>query len=170
MDILLIAIGFLLLVLGVIGAIVPGIMGPPFSFIALIMIHLTKRFHYTEEFLVIMGVIAAVVTVLDYIVPIWGTKKFGGTKRGVWGSTIGLVVGIFVLPALGIVLGPFGILGILLGPFVGAYVGEATGGQESGKALKAAFGSFVGFVTGTLMKLAYAFVAIFFFIKLLIVG
>jgi len=170
MDIILIIIGILLLLVGIIGAIVPGIAGPPFSFIGLIMLHITKRYHFSEEFLVIMGLIAAAVTVLDYVVPIWGTKKFGGTKRGVWGSTIGLIVGIFILPALGIVIGPFGIIGILLGPFLGAYIGESTGGQTEGKALKAAFGSFIGFVTGTLMKLAYAIIVIFYFFREIIVG
>ena len=170
MDIVLIVIGVILLIIGIIGAIVPGIMGPPFSFGALILLHITGRYQFTEEFLVVMGVIAAAVTVLDYVVPVWGTKKFGGTKRGVWGSTIGLIVGIFVLPVLGIVIGPFGILGILLGPFLGAYIGEITGGQESKQALKAAFGSFIGFLTGTMMKLAYAIIVIVYFFREIIAG
>jgi len=170
MDILFIIIGVVFLLIGIIGAIVPGIAGPPFSFLGLIMLHITKKYHYSEEFLVVMGLIAAAVTVLDYVVPVWGTKKFGGTKRGVWGSTIGLIVGIFVLPALGIVIGPFGILGILLGPFLGAYIGESTGGQDDKRALKAAFGSFIGFVTGTLMKIVYAIIVIFYFVKEMING
>ena len=67
-------------------------------------------------------------------------------------------------------IGPFGIIGILLGPFLGAYIGESTGGQSEGKALKAAFGSFIGFVTGTLMKLAYAIIVIFYFFREIFVG
>jgi uncharacterized protein YqgC (DUF456 family) len=114
-----------------------------------------------------MGIIMAAVTVLDYVVPIYGTKRFGGSKRGVWGSTIGLIVGLFILPIFGIVLGPFGLFGIILGPFIGAYIGEKTGGIDSDAALKAAIGSFIGFLTGTLMKFAYSIVVIvYFFIEL----
>lgn len=170
MDIVLIVIGVALLVIGIIGALVPGIMGPPFSFGALILLHITTRYQFSSEFLFVMGVIAAAVTVLDYVVPVWGTKKFGGTKRGVWGSTIGLIVGIFVLPLLGIVIGPFGILGILLGPFLGAYIAETTGGQDNQQALKAAFGSFIGFLTGTMMKLAYAIIVGVYFFREMIFG
>jgi uncharacterized protein YqgC (DUF456 family) len=103
--------------------------------------------------------------VLDYVVPIYGTKKFGGSKRGVWGSTIGLLVGLFVLPFFGIVIGPFGLFGIILGPFLGAYIGEKTGGRDSNTALKAAIGSFIGFLTGTFMKFAYSVVVIVYFFR-----
>lgn len=163
MDIFLIVLGIVLLLVGLAGAIIPGLPGPPISYISLILLHLTSNNSFTEEFLVIMGVIMAVVTLLDYVVPIYGTKKFGGSKRGVWGSTIGLIVGLFVLPIFGIVLGPFGLFGIILGPFVGAYIGEKTGGMDSNTALKAAIGSFIGFLTGTLMKFAYSVVVIVYF-------
>jgi uncharacterized protein YqgC (DUF456 family) len=156
MDWLLIIFGILLLLLGFLGAIVPGLPGPPLSFIALILLQFTERQPFTENFLIIMGVIMVAVTVLDYIVPIYGTHKMGGSKKGVWGSTIGLIVAIFVLPFLGIVIGPFGLIGIILGPFVGAYIGEKIDGKESDKALKAAIGSFIGFLAGTFMKFAYA--------------
>lgn len=167
MDAILITIGVILLLVGLVGAIVPGIPGPPISYIALILLHLTRNNSFTEEFLVVMGLIMAAVTVLDYVVPIYGTKKFGGSKRGVWGSTIGLVVGLFVLPVLGIVLGPFGLFGIILGPFVGAYIGELSGGKDSDTAFRSAIGSFIGFLAGTFMKFAYSVVAgIYFFIEL----
>ena len=117
-----------------------------------------------------MGLICAVITVLDYVVPVWGTKKFGGTKAGTRGSTIGMIVGILVLPMLGIVLGPFGILGILGGPFVGAYIGEKMGGTPDDKAWRSAFGSFIGFLTGTLMKVVYTLVVGFYVIRDVIVA
>lgn len=79
---------------------------------------------------------------LDYYVPIWGVKKFGGTSYGTWGSTIGLCVGFFVIPAVG----------IFLGAFLGAMIGELIGGMETTKALKAAIGSFLGFLAGIFMK------------------
>jgi uncharacterized protein YqgC (DUF456 family) len=114
-----------------------------------------------------MGLIMAVILVLDWIVPVYGTKRFGGSKQGIRGSTIGLIIGVFVLPLLGIVIGPFGLLGIILGPFIGAYIGEKSAGKDSNTAFKSAIGSFIGFLAGTLMKLIYSVVAgIYFFIAL----
>ena len=151
------------MLVGLAGAILPGLPGPPISYISLILLHLTSKNAFTTEFLVVMGVIMAIVTLLDYVVPIYGTKKFGGSKRGVWGSTIGLLVGLFVLPIFGIALGPFGLFGIILGPFAGAYIGEKTAGKDSDTALRSAIGSFIGFLTGTFMKFAYSVVVIVYF-------
>lgn len=167
MDGLLIGIGILLLLAGLAGAIIPGLPGPPLSWIALLLLHLTANHSFSEDFLGVMAIIMVAVTFLDYVIPIYGTKKFGGSKRGVWGSTIGLIAGLFVLPILGIVLGPFGLFGIILGPFVGAYLGELSGGKDSDTAFRSAIGSFIGFLTGTLMKVAYSVVAgVYFFIEL----
>lgn len=163
----MITIGVVLVLVGIIGAVFPGIPGPPLSFFGLIILQFTEKSPFSENFLVTMGVVMVIITVLDYIIPVYGTKKFGGSKQGVWGSTIGLVVAIIVFPVMGIVIGPFGILGIILGPFAGAYIGELMAGKDQNTALKAAFGSFVGFITGTLMKFAYAVVAaVYFFIGL----
>ncbi len=161
MDILWIIVGIILVLVGIIGAIVPGIAGPIVSFAALLVLQLKKTPPFEEDTLVIFGVIAAAVTFLDYVVPVWGTKKFGGTKMGVRGSTIGLIIGMFFLA-----LPPLGLGGVIIGPFVGAYIGESMAGQDSRKALKAAFGSFIGFLSGTLMKLVYsAIVAYYFFVN-----
>lgn len=167
MDWLWITIGILLIITGLLGALIPGIPGPPLSFIALLLLQFTKEPPFSSNFLVLMGVIMVAVTLLDYVVPIYGTKKFGGSRQGVRGSTIGLIVGVFVLPALGIIIGPFGLLGIILGPFIGAYLGERSAGKDSNAAWKAAFGSFIGFLAGTFMKIAYSIVAgVYFFIGL----
>ena len=163
MDVLLIIIGILLLVLGFIFCILPILPGQILSYFSLVLLQFTDNKPFEEDFLVLMAVIAVGVTALDYIVPVIGTKKFGGTKRGVRGSMIGLVIGVVVLPITGIVLGPFGILGIILGPFLGAYIGESTGGQDSKQALRAAFGSFIGFLAGTMMKIAYTVVVGYYF-------
>ena len=163
MDALWIILGIISLLIGIAGAIIPGIPGPAIAYLSLIFLQLTGKSPFEENFLVIMGLIMAGVTVLDYIVPVYGTKKFGGSKRGMWGSTIGLIFGIFILPATGIVLGPFGLFGIILGPFLGAYIAETTGGKDSNTAFRAAFGSFIGFLTGTFMKLVYVVVVAFYF-------
>ena len=142
MDILLIILGFVCVVVGILGCFLPIIPGPPISYFALLLVHWTEKAELESNTLLIWAVVTVGVTALDYVVPVWGTKKFGGTKRGVWGSTIGLVVGLFFAP-----------LGIIIGPFIGAFLGEMSGSPDTKKALRSAFGAFLGFVVGTLFKL-----------------
>lgn len=145
MDTTLIVLGIILLVVGLIGDIVPGLPGVPFSYAALLLLHLTDQYQFSWGVLVLWAVITIVAQVLDYVVPAWGTKRFGGTKLGVWGSTIGLIVGLFTS-----FLGPWG---VIIGPFLGAFIGEKMGDMPNDAALRAAFGSFLGILAGTLMKL-----------------
>ena len=164
MSVTFIILAIVCAIIGIIGSIVPGLPGPPVAWAALLFVHLSAVHPYTMNFLVVMGIVAAVITVLDFIVPVWGTKKMGGTKSGTRGSTIGLIVSVFILPVLGITIGPFGILGILAGPFLGAYIGELMANNKEG-AFRAAIGSFVGFLTGTLMKLAFSIVVLVYVCK-----
>ena len=163
MTYVLIAAALILMLIGLVGAIVPGIAGPPFSFLGLLAVSYVKGVNYSVEFLVIMGIIAAIVFALDYIVPAWGTKQLGGTPAGVRGSTIGLIFGLLFTLVF-----PVGFIAVLLGPFIGAYMGEKTVGTDDHKAWKAAFGSFVGFLVGTGLKVIYACVCIYFIVKDLI--
>lgn len=165
MDWFLIILAFILILAGLIGCLIPVLPGPPLSYIGLLLAHFTRFASFDTTTLVTLALLAIIVQVLDYIVPVWGTKKFGGTKYGTWGSIIGLLVGIFVLPILGLTIGPFGLLGILAGPFFGALIGETIGGQKSDKAMRAAIGSFIGFLTGTLMKLISSIIITVFLIK-----
>jgi uncharacterized protein YqgC (DUF456 family) len=164
MDMFLVIASIVLGIVGIIGAIVPGIPGTPISFVGLLLLTFVSDFSYSTTFLVGMGVAALVITLLDYYIPIYGTKKLGGTKMGVRGSTIGLVFSIIILPLLGITIGPFGILGIVLCPFVGAYIGELMANNKA-NAFKSAIGSFIGFLAGTLIKVIYAIVVIIFVTK-----
>lgn len=165
MDILLIIVAFIVLVIGLVGDILPGIPGTPVTYFALLIVHWTDKISYSAQFLVVTGLVAVAITILDYVVPVWGTKKFGGTKAGARGSTIGLIVSVIVLPLLGIVIGPFGIIGLLGGPFLGAYIAEKRVGNDDTLAWRSAFGSFLGFLTGTLMKIVYTLVIGFFMVK-----
>lgn len=150
-DIVLVTIGFILMLVGILGSFLPVLPGPPVSWIGLLLLHLTKAVPDNWWFLGITLAIALIVTVVDYIIPAAGTKKFGGSKAGMWGSIIGLLVAIF-FP----VLGP---LGIIVWPFVGALVGELSNNATDQKtAWKAAFGSFLGFLTGTFLKFLIAVV------------
>lgn len=163
MNVILIIVAILLVLIGLVGAVMPGIAGPPFSFLGLLALSFVDGIEYSVTFLLVMGIIAAFVFALDYVVPSWGTKKFGGTKAGVRGSTVGLILGLLVTMFF-----PIGFIAVLLGPFIGAYIGETTAGTNSDKALKAAFGSFFGFLVGTGLKVIYACVCIFFIVRDLI--
>jgi uncharacterized protein len=156
-DYILLILGILLMILGIIGCLVPVLPGPPFSFLGLILLQLTRFGHFTNPTLITLGAVAVVVTVLDYIVPVWGTKKFGGSKYGTRGATVGLVIGLF--------LGP---LGIIIGPLIGAFVGEMIFKDDISYAFRAGFGSLLGFLTGIGLKLAASFVMTFYFVRELI--
>lgn len=142
MEILLILVGIICLIGGVVGAVLPPLPGPPLSFVGILALHYSEKFEFTSFWLVSFGIATIVITVLDYYVPIWGVKRFGGTKYGIWGTTIGLLVGFF-FPIPG---------GIFLGAFAGAFIGELLGGLATQPALKAAIGSFLGFLAGIFMK------------------
>ncbi|WP_149242464.1 DUF456 domain-containing protein [Dyadobacter sp. 32] len=141
MDILLLILGIICLLTGLAGAILP-LPGPPLSFAGLLLLHITKFAAFSQTVLVGLGFVTVVITVLDYYIPILGTKKFGGTRAGAIGATLGLLVGFFVIPALG----------MFIGTFLGALIGELLGGAHFQIALKSAFGSFIGFITGIVMK------------------
>ena len=153
-DYVFLILGIILMVIGIIGCLVPVLPGPPISFLGLILLHVTKFGHFTSTTLIVMAAITVAVTILDYIVPIWGTRKFGGSKYGARGATVGLVVGLF--------LGP---LGLIVGPLAGAIVGELIFKDDIKYALKAGFGSLLGFLTGIGLKLAASFLMAFYFFK-----
>ena len=173
MDIFLIIIGAICLLLGLIGCVAPVLPGVPLSYLGLLLLHWTDRVQFSWQFLVTWAVIVVVIQLLDYFIPAWGTKKFGGTKYGVWGSTIGLFVGLFMGP-----------LGIVVGPFIGAVLGELiyfnrhpqttlseteqNKNSNFNRALRAGFGSFIGLLTGTLIKVICCGVMIAYFVKELI--
>ena len=154
MDYLLLTFGIVLIILGLLGCILPILPGPPLSFIAVLLLHYTDYANFTFTHLFILGFIAMVIYALDYVIPIWGTKKFGGSKAGVWGATLGLIIGIFFFP-------PFG---ILFGPLVGAIIAETLKGQKFSKAVVAGLGSLVGFILGVGLKLVASVIITYYFI------
>ena len=143
MDIILLIIGFLCMIIGIFGSFLPVLPGPSISWFGLVLLYFTNAVAANYWILGITFLITVAISVLDYIIPAKGTKKFGGSSYGVWGTNIGLIVGIFA-PI------PFG---FIIGPFVGAFVGELLYDyKDHGRALKAATGSFLGFLVGSFMK------------------
>lgn len=141
METIIIIFSAILIIAGFLGSFLPVLPGPPISYIGLLLLQLSATPPFSIQFLVIWALIVIAIMVLDNIVPAWGARKYGGSPYGVWGSIIGLVAGFFFPP-----------VGIIIGPIAGAFLGEMVGGKSSDQALRAAWGSFVGFMAGTLMK------------------
>lgn len=147
MEYLFILLALLFALVGLAGAVVPVLPGTPISFVALLMLLLCDGNGMSTTQLVVAGVVAAVITVVDYVAPIWFTKKSGGSKSGVWGSTIGLIIGLFAGP-----------LGVIVGPFLGAFFGELLAESDKSKAFNVACMTFLAFMLTTGMKLVYGIV------------
>jgi hypothetical protein len=157
MDYVLLALAIIMMIVGIAGCLLPVLPGPPLTYLGLVVLHFTKFGPVSTNLFIILGVVAIVVTVIDYIVPIWGTRQFGGSKYGMRGAAVGLVIGLF--------LGPFG---IIAGPFIGAVVGEMLFKDDIKYAIKAGFGSLLGFLTGVGLKLAASLLMTFYFVKTII--
>ena len=154
MDIFLVLVSAIFMVLGIIGSFLPVLPGPLTSWIGLLILHLTEAVPLNWTFLIITLIVALGIWLLDYIIPAMGTKRFGGSRSGMIGTTLGLIIGL-------IFLGPFG---IIIGPFLGALIGELVNKSEFDKALKAAFGSFLGFIASTFIKFIVAMIFLGFYV------
>lgn len=134
-----------LLIVGVIGAIVPGLPGPPFAWGGILLAFMCKWNHISWFTLIIVAVIAVAVTVFDWLCPSLITKSGGGSRAATTGCTVGIIAGMFI---------PFG---ILFCPFIGALIGEMVNTEGKWKtSLKAAWHAFAGFFLGTGIKLLFA--------------
>jgi uncharacterized protein YqgC (DUF456 family) len=157
MDYVLLTLAIALMIIGIAGCLLPVLPGPPLSFLGIVLLHLTRFADISKNLFIILGAVAIIVTIIDYVVPIWGTRHFGGSKYGMRGATVGLIIGLFLGPP-----------GIIIGPFLGAVVGELIFKDDLKYAVKAGFGSLLGFLTGVGLKLAASFLMTFYFVKALI--
>ena len=144
----------ILLVAGFVGTILPVIPGPPLAWCGLLLTYFSSVSDISLLTVIITGAAALFVTLADNIFPSIFTKKSGGSKAAVLGSTVGLIVGLF--------LGP---IGIILGPFFGAFIGELLhDSSDKKKAFDAALGAFKGFIAGTGLKMITVGIFIWIFV------
>lgn len=141
-DILLLSAGFLLLLLGLLGAFLPVLPGPPLSFLGLLLLHFSSRMAFSQQLLIIMGTLSLVITIADYLLPVWGTRLGKGSRHGVLGATLGMVIGLLFFPPVG----------VMIGPFAGAWLAERANGKTGNEALRSALGSFLGLIVGIVLK------------------
>ena len=142
METLIVILAILAGIIGIAGSILPALPGTPISWVGLLLLFLWGPEEIPLKTLVIWGIIVVLVSVVDYIVPMYFTKVTGGSRYAERGAMAGLIIGIFLTP-----------VGMILGSFLGAFISELYWGKkDSVGALKAAFGSFLGFITGTGLK------------------
>lgn len=146
MDALLIFIGFLLVIAGIAGCVLPVLPGPPLSYAGLLLLHLTDRADFSTTQLVSWLLIVIVLQIADYVTPMLGSKYSGGTEFGNRGCMAGTLLGLFFMP-----------WGLIMGPFIGAVAGELLGGRDFPHAVQAGIGSLIGFMLGTLLKVIVCF-------------
>ncbi|MCQ2589449.1 MAG: DUF456 domain-containing protein [Treponema sp.] len=155
LSLILSIVAAVLLVVGFLGSFLPVIPGPPLAWAGLLAAYFSSYNLISLNLLIITAIVAVVVTILDNILPPLMTKKTGGSKWATWGSTIGLIIGLFMGP-----------VGIIAGPFIGAFVGEIIHSKgDAGLSFKSAWGSFMGFLFGTGIKMIVVGIYIWFYVK-----
>jgi uncharacterized protein YqgC (DUF456 family) len=148
LTVLLILAGILLIGLGLAGMLLPALPGPPLLYLGILALAWADNFqHLNRSELIMLGIIAAIVTILDLIATLFGTKVFGGSRWGMLGATLGILFGL-----------PFGLIGLVLGPFLGVLIFEYGKNPDMRQAMTSSFGSFVGLVLGTFLKVGASIV------------
>ena len=142
----LIVLAIILCITGIIGSVVPGLPGPPLSWVGVLLAYLSHKIGGADmsmtSVLIWLGV-TVVVSVLDYTIPARFTKLAGGTKAGSTGATIGMILGLFLTP-----------IGMIPCSLLGAFLAEWLQENKSiGGALKSAVGTFIGFMLGSGLKI-----------------
>jgi uncharacterized protein YqgC (DUF456 family) len=151
----MIVVGSILILLGLAGSVLPILPGPPLSFIGLFLLALLKHFSppLTPTLVIILAIVTILVILMDYILPLLGAKRYGASKWGVWGSVLGMVIGIFWSP-----------FAILVGAFVGAVVVEWLAGKKKGEALRAGWGVVMGTLFATILRLGVSGMMTYYFV------
>lgn len=143
MDIFLSILALLLSLIGLAGCIVPVLPGTAFSYLGLVAAFMTSFSTLSQTTLWIWLAVSLLVIAADFVFPALMTKKFGGSRYGSVGATVGIFVGLLAGPA-----------GVILGPFFGAVVGELLFDKnDTRRAVRVGFGSFMAFIAGTGLKL-----------------
>jgi len=147
MEVVLYAIGVLALVAGVAGLVLPALPGAPLMVVGVLFLAWAGHFTVIGWPTVLFSVlVAAAIIAVDWGASVLGARAFGASKWAVVGSAVGLLVGIFL-----------GFPGVLLGPAVGAIAFEYAKDPSFKQAARAGIGAFLGFVVGSVLKVALAF-------------
>lgn len=152
----LVVIGLILIIAGIAGCIFPVIPGLILSYGALILLSIAYRWEpFAISLLVTLGSVVIALTILDLLVPRWREKKYGASKPGVLIAVIVMLIGLWLLPPWGIVIGAF----------IGGLTGETVVRKRPGSAFRAGAGVFVGTIFGIMLKVCVTGVITYYFLK-----
>jgi len=156
LETIAIVIGSIFVLVGIAGCVLPILPGPVLIFLGLLVLALLKDFSspLTPTLMIVMAILTVIVTIGDYMIPLWGAKKYGTSKWGIWGSVAGMAIGLLFSP-----------FGMLLGAVIGAVAVEWLVQKEKGKAFKAGWGVIVGSLLGAVLKLGVSGMMVYYFIR-----
>jgi len=142
-----------MILVGLAGCLISKFPGAPISYLGLVVLNYTSIAEFSLPFFIRFGLLVIIVQGLDYLIPKWGERKFGGSRHGVWGSLIGMLAFMF-----------FGIIGVISGAILGAFVGELFAGKESNEAIHHAIKSFIYFILGTILQVIACGIFLYYYI------
>ncbi|MCO6503947.1 MAG: DUF456 domain-containing protein [Snodgrassella sp.] len=147
MNALLVTLAILLLCIGLLGTIIPALPGLPLMFGGTWLLALSSNYQIIGvPTLISLGMLTLFGCFMDYLAGMLGAKHSGASKRAIWGSFIGSIVGLF-----------FALPGMLLGPIIGAAIGEFIARRNLMAAGKVSLGTMIGLVIGVVAKIGCAF-------------
>jgi uncharacterized protein YqgC (DUF456 family) len=153
-EILIWLLAIILVTAGMAGLVFPALPGAPVLFAGLVAAAWAEEFeHVGSGTLIVLGVMALLTYLVDFLAGAFGAKRFGASGRAIIGATLGAIAGLF-----------FGIPGVLLGPFIGAVLGELTAHSNLKAAGRAGIGATVGLALGAAAKLTLAFAMVGIFV------
>jgi len=150
MSVLLWIVGIALVVIGIAGIVFPALPGTVLIFVGLLMTAWANDFSRVGPWtLVVIGLIGAASYGVDFVAAALGARQVGASRSAVAGAALGTLLGI-----------PFGLPGVFFGPLVGAVLGELSVNRELGRAAGVGLAAWIGFLIGTVVKVALAFLMI----------
>ena len=143
-----------LILVGIAGVVLPALPGVVFVFGGILLAAWIDGFARISGWTVaVLGVLAAIAFVIDYVASTAAAKRAGASKLGMIGAALGTVLGIFT-----------GFIGLLFMPLVGAAVGEFIAQRDALRAGRIGFATWLGLLVGTVLKLAIVFTMVGVFI------
>ncbi len=141
-----------LVLVGMAGTVLPALPGLPLVFAGMLLAAWAGDFQQVSGWtLGVLGVLTVLSLGIDFMATALGAKRVGASKLALIGAIIGTFAGL-----------AFGLVGVFIGPFVGALIGELIHGRSAGRdklgqAAKVGFGTWLGILFGTVLKLGLAF-------------
>ena len=154
METTALVLAIILFIAGIIGTILPLLPGPILIYGGMLLYGIMTQFSTLDAyFFLLQGLVLVLIFLVDYIASAVGTTRYGGSKQAAWGAVVGTILGIFI----------FGPLGIVIGPFLGAVAVELLRGKDMNQTIRVGFGTLIGLLGGTIVKLGAEIIMIIYF-------